>query len=175
MGRVFTTCIRLRRLFRVAAGPSQILADTSMTRLRSNVRCSSQPILGPLAALARLNSAQLNFGIRCPRASACRTRTGTSDPSVAHAPFDYSDLTPEERLQLVEDLWDSLAVGAPESVPIPESHARELERRAAEFREDGDPGQPWRDALDEIDGNLRRRGGVVRGSTRRFGLELRVW
>jgi putative addiction module component (TIGR02574 family) len=78
---------------------------------------------------------------------------------MAHPRLDYSDLTPEERLQLVEDLWDSLAVGAPESVPIPASHAEELERRVAAFRADRNPGPPWRDALDEIDANLKRRGG----------------
>lgn len=77
---------------------------------------------------------------------------------MAHPSLDYSHLSPEERLQLVEDLWDSLAVGAPESVPIPESHARELDRRLAAYREDGDPGRPWREVLDEIDADLTGRG-----------------
>jgi putative addiction module component (TIGR02574 family) len=78
---------------------------------------------------------------------------------MAHPHLDYSALSPEERLQLVEDIWDSLAVGAPESVPIPEAHARELDRRAAAFRADGDPGRPWREALDGIEAELKRRGG----------------
>ena len=78
---------------------------------------------------------------------------------MAHPRFDFSVLSPEERLQLVEDLWDSLVVGAPESVPLPESHAQELDRRVAAFRADGRVGRPWGEALDEIDANLRRRGG----------------
>jgi putative addiction module component (TIGR02574 family) len=78
---------------------------------------------------------------------------------MAHPHLDYSALSPEERLQLVEDIWDSLATGAPESVPILESHARELDRRTAAFRADGDPGRPWRQALDEIDAGLKGRGG----------------
>ena len=32
-----------------------------------------------------------------------------------------------ERIELVEDLWDSIAADA-ESVPVPESHRRELAR-----------------------------------------------
>ena len=78
---------------------------------------------------------------------------------MAHPYPDYSHLSPEERLQLVEDLWDSLAVGQPASVPIPESHARELDRRLAAFRQDGDPGRPWREVLDGVDADLTRRGG----------------
>jgi putative addiction module component (TIGR02574 family) len=78
---------------------------------------------------------------------------------MAHPQFDFSQLSPEERLQLVEDLWDSLAVGAPESVPIPESHARELDRRMAAFRDERNPGRPWREALDAIDEGLTGRGG----------------
>ena len=78
---------------------------------------------------------------------------------MARPQFDFSQLSPEERLQLVEDLWDSLAIGAPESVPIPESHARELDRRLAAFRADGAPGRPWQEALDDIDSGLTGRGG----------------
>ena len=39
-------------------------------------------------------------------------------------------LTPEERLQLVEDIWDSLAADVGQ-IPVPEWHRRELDRRAA--------------------------------------------
>ena len=94
-------------------------------------------------------------------AEAClvRATVTTQIRRVAHPHFDFSHLSPEERLQLVEDLWDSLAVGAPESVPIPESHARELDRRMAALREDGESGRPWREALDAIDEGLTGRGG----------------
>jgi putative addiction module component (TIGR02574 family) len=37
----------------------------------------------------------------------------------------------EERLKLVEDIWDSIAA-TPESVPIPDWHRAELDRRLAD-------------------------------------------
>jgi putative addiction module component (TIGR02574 family) len=40
-------------------------------------------------------------------------------------------LPPGERLQLVEDIWDSLAADAGQ-IPVPEWHKRELDRRAAD-------------------------------------------
>jgi len=36
-------------------------------------------------------------------------------------------LPPSERLELVEEVWDSLAA-SPESVPVPEWHKTELDR-----------------------------------------------
>jgi len=53
---------------------------------------------------------------------------------MPHPIFDFSNLTPEERIQLAEDLWDSLAE-IPESVPLTEAQAEELDRRV-----DGSPG-----------------------------------
>jgi putative addiction module component (TIGR02574 family) len=78
---------------------------------------------------------------------------------MAHPQIDYSHLSPEERLQLVEDLWDSLALGAPESVPIPGSHAQELDRRLTAFQRGETSMRPWDDALDRIDEGLTGRGG----------------
>jgi putative addiction module component (TIGR02574 family) len=40
------------------------------------------------------------------------------------------DLTPSEKLQLVEDLWDDLA-GTPDCVPVHEWQKQELARRKA--------------------------------------------
>ncbi len=39
-------------------------------------------------------------------------------------------LPPDERLRLVEDIWDSLA-GSPDRIPVPEWHRAELDRRLA--------------------------------------------
>ena len=47
------------------------------------------------------------------------------------------DLSPSEKLQLVEDLWDDLAA-TPEDVPVHDWHKEELARRKAnlgDFRE----------------------------------------
>ena len=62
--------------------------------------------------------------------------------------FDFSHLTPEERIQLAEELWDSLD---PTAVPLTTDLAAELRRRRDEYCRDGDPGQPWREALDDIE------------------------
>ncbi|MEO7086807.1 MAG: addiction module protein [Gemmatimonadaceae bacterium] len=43
---------------------------------------------------------------------------------MAHPEIDFSHLAAEERIQLAEDLWDSLAT-MPEDVAMPEAHARD--------------------------------------------------
>ncbi|MBA3444184.1 MAG: addiction module protein [Gemmatimonadales bacterium] len=48
--------------------------------------------------------------------------------------FDFSHLTPEERIQLAEELWDSLE---PSAVPLTQELADELRRRSEEYRRDG--------------------------------------
>jgi putative addiction module component (TIGR02574 family) len=64
---------------------------------------------------------------------------------------DFGHLTPDERIELAEQLWDSLPV---DSVGPDESQIVELRRRRASLEADGDAGEPWRDALDDI-GNGR--------------------
>jgi putative addiction module component (TIGR02574 family) len=44
------------------------------------------------------------------------------------------DLSPSEKLQLVEDLWDDIA-STPESVPVYEWQKQELARRKSRLRE----------------------------------------
>jgi putative addiction module component (TIGR02574 family) len=69
--------------------------------------------------------------------------------------FDFSHLSPEERMQLAEELWDSLE---PAALRLTPELAAELRRRREAYRRDGDPGQPWQGALDDIEqrGALRR-------------------
>ena len=62
--------------------------------------------------------------------------------------FDFSHLTPEERIELAEQLWDSLDPAA--LTPTPEQ-AEELRRRRAALAADGALGQPWREVLDELE------------------------
>jgi putative addiction module component (TIGR02574 family) len=58
---------------------------------------------------------------------------------------DILGLPFDKRLELVEDLWDSLAADAP-SMPVPDWHRAELDRRLA--RHEADPGavEPWEEA-----------------------------
>jgi putative addiction module component (TIGR02574 family) len=54
------------------------------------------------------------------------------------------DLSPAEKLQLVEDLWDDLA-GTPEAVPVHDWQKQELARRKANLLKNPDSGLSWED------------------------------
>jgi putative addiction module component (TIGR02574 family) len=71
---------------------------------------------------------------------------------MATKPIDISRLSPAERLQLVEELWDSLATT---DIPLTPAQADELDRREGLHRADPGRGRPWREVLDEIE---HRRG-----------------
>jgi putative addiction module component (TIGR02574 family) len=58
-------------------------------------------------------------------------------------------LTLPERIQLVEDLWDSIAVEA-ESLPLSDWQRAELDRRAAEYRQDPSLASTWDEAKQRI-------------------------
>ena len=64
--------------------------------------------------------------------------------------FDFSTLSADERVQLAEDLWDSLA-DLEAKVPLTDAQAEELDRRLEAYRNDGNPGIPWREALRKIE------------------------
>jgi putative addiction module component (TIGR02574 family) len=61
--------------------------------------------------------------------------------------FDFSHLTPDERIELAEQLWDSLE---PAAVDPDEAQVAELRRRRAALAADDDPGEPWEQVLDDI-------------------------
>ncbi len=48
-----------------------------------------------------------------------------------------------ERIQLVEDLWDSIAQTSREDLPIPEWQKAELERRRQEYLRNPELAKPW--------------------------------
>jgi putative addiction module component (TIGR02574 family) len=52
------------------------------------------------------------------------------------------ELSVSERIQLVEDLWDSIAA-VPEGVPLTESQKEELDRRLDAYHKNPDAGSPW--------------------------------
>mgnify|MGYP002778371353 FL=1 len=61
--------------------------------------------------------------------------------------IDFSHLTPAERIELAQQLWESLEDA---EITLDEAQLAELTRRRAELRSDRDPGQPWRDVLRDI-------------------------
>lgn len=71
--------------------------------------------------------------------------------------FDFSHLTPAERIQLAEDLWDSLVPDA-DALPVPPEHLAELERRLGDPDEVADNGVSWDDLRETLLQNLQRGG-----------------
>jgi len=61
--------------------------------------------------------------------------------------FDYSQLTPAERIQLAEELWDSVTSS---DITLTQAQADELDRRREHLRKHGSRGRPWREALEEL-------------------------
>jgi putative addiction module component (TIGR02574 family) len=58
----------------------------------------------------------------------------------------------EERIRLVEDLWDSIAADQ-SALPLTQDQREELDRRLDAYERDGDPGQP----ADEVVADIRKR------------------
>ena len=55
---------------------------------------------------------------------------------------DLLELSISERIQLVEDLWDSIAT-VPEAVSLTRSQKEELDRRLDAYHKNPDAGSPW--------------------------------
>ena len=72
---------------------------------------------------------------------------------MAKPALDFTHLTAAERIQLAEDLWDSVA-DAPEALELTEGQRVELDRRLAEHRRDPGSGGPW----DQVRADLFKRG-----------------
>ena len=62
-----------------------------------------------------------------------------SEPAI-----NIESLTPEERLRLLEKLWDSLSDG---DVPLTVAQRAELDRRLDEMEREGPTGIPWEEVL----------------------------
>jgi putative addiction module component (TIGR02574 family) len=58
-------------------------------------------------------------------------------------------LSVEERIQLVEAVWDSIAQH-PEALPVTEARRKELDRRLAEHSRDPQAARPWSQVRDSL-------------------------
>jgi putative addiction module component (TIGR02574 family) len=65
---------------------------------------------------------------------------------------NFGQLSPAERLQLVEDLWDSIAA-TPEEVPVLDWQKEELARRKANHLQNPGSGSSW----EEVQERIRKR------------------
>jgi len=62
---------------------------------------------------------------------------------------DLLELPVVERLQLVEDLWDSIAE-VPEAIELSEEQRAELDRRLEAYHDDPESGSPWNEVKERI-------------------------
>ncbi len=67
-----------------------------------------------------------------------------ADPAI-----DYTKLSVPERLQLVEDIWDSIAREA-NPLPLAEADVAELDRRSCAHRDDRNTAIPAEDVIKEL-------------------------
>jgi putative addiction module component (TIGR02574 family) len=77
---------------------------------------------------------------------------------MAQPALNYRDLPIEERLQLVEDIWDSIAEEAntrPQSLPLTDAQRAELGRRVADADAHPEDSVPW----ETVRAQLFKRGG----------------
>ncbi|HEV8519551.1 MAG TPA: addiction module protein [Burkholderiales bacterium] len=65
-------------------------------------------------------------------------------------PFaELLELPVEDRIRLVELIWDSIAA-VPEAIPVSDELKAELNRRLAEFESDPQAGSPWEEVRKRI-------------------------
>jgi putative addiction module component (TIGR02574 family) len=62
---------------------------------------------------------------------------------------DLRKLPLDERIQLVEDLWDSIAADQ-NALPLTPEQRAELDRRLDAYEADGDLGRPAEEVIEEI-------------------------
>ena len=64
---------------------------------------------------------------------------------------EFRKLSLAERLELVEELWDSIAAKCErDPIPLTDEQRADLERRLAEADADPAGGSPWEDVLERI-------------------------
>jgi len=65
---------------------------------------------------------------------------------------DIAELSIAERIQLVEDLWDSL-IATPEAIPVTQTQRDELDRRLQAHRDNPGEGASWQ----QVKAGIKRR------------------
>jgi putative addiction module component (TIGR02574 family) len=74
---------------------------------------------------------------------------GTLRHMLSHMNDDLRKLPLDERIRLVEDLWDSIAADQ-NLLPLTPEQRAELDRRLAAYEADGNPGRLAEDVIAEI-------------------------
>lgn len=68
--------------------------------------------------------------------------------------IDVSSLSIDERLQLLDEIWESL-YATPETIPLLDSQRVELDRRIAAMDREGSAGSSWEEVEARIRGRLK--------------------
>jgi len=68
--------------------------------------------------------------------------------------INIETLSLEERLQLLDELWDSLCE-TPEAIPLTDAQREELDRRLDDLEREGPTGIPWEEVLTRIRSRIR--------------------
>ena len=63
---------------------------------------------------------------------------------------DISELSVSERIQLAEDLWDSISTDSNPDVPLSESQKKELDRRLELHRQNPQQGSTWEEVKQRL-------------------------
>jgi putative addiction module component (TIGR02574 family) len=97
----------------------------------------------------------LNWGVsHAPTTLLPAARLRDRFQGMAHPLFDFTRLTPSQRVDLAIALWDSLPADSAEP-PITDAQRAELLRRAEGYRRDPGLGSPWADVRARIEASRR--------------------
>jgi putative addiction module component (TIGR02574 family) len=69
--------------------------------------------------------------------------------TVSLSEIDIATLTPEERLDLLEQLWESLTP-TPDAVPLTDAQRAELDRRLDDLDREGAVGLSWDEMINRV-------------------------
>lgn len=89
--------------------------------------------------------AQWPPGLRLPLPASEGRLESMADPLLD----EIRKLSVAERLELVEDVWDSI-VAEGDGLPVPESHLQELARRRQEHRDHPEDIVPWEEVRAQL-------------------------
>ena len=87
---------------------------------------------------------------------ALAVRRGQTD-DMRTTDLDFSGLSLAERIQLAEDLWDSVAAETGE-LPLSAAQTAELDSRLAELARDPGAGESWEVVRGRVEGRLHKAG-----------------
>ncbi len=76
--------------------------------------------------------------------------------TVSIPPAGFKDLTADEKVQYVQDLWDYVVADA-SKVPVPDWHRHILDERLAEYHAAPQEGKPWPQVRDQLLRDLAER------------------